>query len=213
MSLVELKGISKIYDISRKNERVIFKNLDLSIEKGEYVAIVGRSGSGKSTLLNIIGQIDNVTSGDYIYNGVSIQKYNDREKSRFRATEIGFIFQDFALLENDSVKNNLNLPSLFSKTKTKKNMEEILDILDIKHLLREKCSKLSGGEKQRVAIARALVNDPNVILADEPTGALDQENAMGVMKILDLINKSGKTVIIVTHDSEVANRASRIVRM
>ncbi|MEG0364538.1 MAG: ABC transporter ATP-binding protein [Erysipelotrichales bacterium] len=213
MSNIELINIAKIYNKNKRNERTIFTDFNLKINQGEYIAIIGRSGCGKSTLLNIIGQIDGIDSGKYLYNNVDISVAKDKEKAKFRANEVGFIFQDFALLEKETVESNLRIAKYLNNNKEQEDIDSILNALDIKSLLKVKCSKLSGGEKQRVAIARSLINSPSIILADELTGSLDSDNALVVMDILDSIHKQGKTIIMVTHDKETAKRADRIIEL
>lgn len=215
MSIISLKNLYKSYGAG-ENETKALKKINLEISKGEMIAIMGPSGCGKSTLLNIIGCIDNVTSGEYYLEDNKVENLSGDQLADIRNKKISFIFQNFALIKEFSVLDNILLPLDFrekvkgDKEKAKKVMEE-LDILDLQN---KKVSKLSGGQQQRVAIARALITDSKIILADEPTGALDQENGQLIMNILMKLNKEkGKTIIIVTHDINVAEFADYIIKM
>ena len=211
--MIELNGVSKIY----KDGGTVFyalKNIDLKITDSEFVSICGRSGSGKTTLLNIIGTLDKFNSGTYYLDGNDIGKMCDREKSHLRNEKIGFVLQDFALIDYQTVLYNVMLPLLYSKipfSKTRRKAEKMLNEVGLEKQIRKRVSQLSGGQKQRVAIARALVNDPSVILADEPTGQLDRATSVEIMQLLKEINSQGRTLIIVTHDEKVAALADRII--
>ena len=211
--MIELNGVSKIY----KDGGTVFyalKNIDLKITDSEFVSICGRSGSGKTTLLNIIGTLDKYNSGTYYLDGNDIGKMCDREKSHLRNEKIGFVLQDFALIDYQTVLYNVMLPLLYSKipfSKTRRKAEKMLNEVGLEKQIRKRVSQLSGGQKQRVAIARALVNDPSVILADEPTGQLDRATSVEIMQLLKEINSQGRTLIIVTHDEKVAALADRII--
>lgn len=211
--MIELNGVSKIY----KDGGTVFyalKNIDLKITDSEFVSICGRSGSGKTTLLNIIGTLDKFNSGTYYLDGNDIGKMCDREKSHLRNEKIGFVLQDFALIDYQTVLYNVMLPLLYSKipfSKTRRKAEKMLNEVGLEKQIRKRVSQLSGGQKQRVAIARALVNDPSVILADEPTGQLDRATSVEIMQLLKEINRQGRTLIIVTHDEKVAALADRII--
>ncbi|MGL4848796.1 MAG: ABC transporter ATP-binding protein [Clostridium sp.] len=215
MSLIELKNVSKVYGTGESEIKAL-DNISLSIEEGEMVAIIGPSGSGKSTLLNILGFIDVQTMGEYILKGKELKDLNDNKLAEIRNETVGFIFQSFNLLSNQDLVYNVSLPLLYSKNKknVKERAKKILEEVGIekKHYEKE-VSKLSGGQKQRVAIGRALVNNPEIILADEPTGALDSENSENVLDMLLKINKKGKTVIVVTHDINVAKKCGRIIKV
>ncbi|MDF9866536.1 putative ABC transport system ATP-binding protein [Bacilli bacterium PM5-3] len=210
--MIKLENICKVFNASKSNEVTVLNDINLNIKHGEYIAIIGKSGSGKSTLLNIIGKLDEITSGKYYFEGKDFSCSKDKQNAKFRTDNIGFIFQDFALLENETVKSNILIPTLFNKNK-QNNFEELVKLLSIDKIVNKKCSKLSGGEKQRVAIARALINRPQLIIADEPTGSLDQENAIIVMDILSNLNNLGHTIIVVTHDLDVAKKASKIIKL
>lgn len=212
--LIELKGIEKHFKVGKMSEPVkILRGIDLEVEKGEMIAVKGSSGAGKSTLLNIIGCLDRATKGTYLLDGEDITLASSR-LSQIRNKKLGFVMQHFSLIEDDSVLMNVGVPLLFSKTKVSsidsKALEQ-LQKLGIAQLAKQKVAVLSGGEKQRVAIARALINEPDIILADEPTGALDTANSMMVMDILKQLNREGKTIIIVTHEDFVAKSCSRIL--
>ena len=213
MNIIELKNISKIYG-KNNNEVIALKNINLKINQGDYITILGTSGSGKSTLLNIIGCLDKPTNGKYLYENEDIIKFNDKKVSKLRNDKFGFVLQFFGLINDESVYSNVSVPLEYSKKKNKKELiENILQKLSILDKIKTKPSELSGGQCQRVAIARALVNNPDIILADEPTGALDKKTGTQVIDILEDLNKQGKTVIIVTHDVNIAKRAKRVIRL
>jgi len=215
MGLIELKDIKKIYGNSDV-ETIALDGIDLEIEKGESVAIMGPSGSGKSTLLNIIGCLDTPTSGEYIFNGKAIDKLSRRELANLRNASFGFVLQYFGLVDEYTVYENVEIPLSYSKKKginKKKLIKETLDMLGISDKIKKLPCQLSGGQNQRVAIARALINDPEIILADEPTGALDKKTGQEVMNILKDLNKKGKTLVIVTHDDSIASQCSRIINI
>jgi len=211
--MIELKNIEKTY-YAGDTETHALKGIDLTIDKGEYVAIVGTSGSGKSTLLNILGLLDNATEGTYRLNGRDVTEYDDKLQTELRLGTFGFIFQSFNLMSKSSVLRNVELPMLYSgvnKVERHKKVEELLDLVGIPEKIKSKPNYLSGGQKQRVAIARALVNDPDVIFADEPTGALDTKTQDSILDILRGLNDLGNTIIVVTHDREVADAADRVI--
>ena len=222
MPLVELKEITKSYfqgDVEVK----VLKGISLSIEKGEFVAIMGPSGSGKSTLMYILGCLDRPTSGEYFLDGKNVLEMSDDELSQLRGRYIGFVFQAFYLVPYLSVIDNVLLPvgylkpeyrrELFSKVSPEEKAREILSRLGLSERIHFKPDQLSGGQKQRAAIARALINSPEIILADEPTGQLDSESGKAVMELLTELNQEGKTIIVVTHDPAVASYAKRVVRI
>ena len=214
---IELKSIKKTFRNGKGNKDIsVLEDINLSIPKGELVAIKGASGAGKSTLLNILGCVDRPTSGCYSLNGIDVAKKTSADLSRLRNKTFGFILQHFALIEEDTAIENVGVPLLFSKIPISKvdaiSMKKLQD-LGVADLAQKKVSKLSGGEKQRVAIARALVNDPDIILADEPTGALDTKNTEMIMNIFKRLNGQGKTIIIVTHDEVVAKSCKRVITL
>lgn len=214
-ALIELKNIDKIY---RQGEQEI-KALDgvsMTIEKGEFVAIVGCSGSGKSTLMNMIGCLDQPTYGEYTLDGVDVLKLKDKELSKIRNKEIGFIFQGFNLVSGLTAFENVELPLIYRKMSKSKRKEVSLRALKKVSLLNRmthRPSEMSGGQQQRVAIARALAAEPPIILADEPTGNLDSCSGSEVMRILYSLNNSGKTIILITHDNNIASQAKRVIRI
>lgn len=211
--MIELKNISKKYG-TKDNTFYALKNINLEIEEGSFIAIMGRSGAGKSTLLQIIGCLDLFDKGEYILDNYRIQEMHDNQLAKIRNEKIGFVFQDFSLLNQQSVLFNVMLPMYFNKTPYKQMKERALHSLEIVGLLehaKKKAHQLSGGQRQRVAIARAIVNSPSIILADEPTGALDSETSKHIMDLFQKLNKIGLTVVVVTHDQGVADYCSRII--
>ncbi len=212
---LELSNIYKEYEINRDNEiQSVLNGVNLTIADGEMIAIMGKSGAGKSTLLHIIGLLDVCDRGNYKLDGEDISDFTNKQRAKIRNEKIGFVLQDFGLVEDETVMENVSLPLTLSRTSMKKIREVALEKMKkvgVEHLSNKKVSVLSGGEKQRVAIARALVCDPEYIMADEPTGALDSVNAEKIMSILSSLNKEGKTVIIVTHDETVAKKCGRII--
>ena len=209
---IEISSVTKSFMIG-KNKAEVLKGIDLTVNDGEMTAVIGSSGAGKSTLLNIIGCLDKADGGKYLLDGADVSGFSASQLAEIRNSRFGFVMQDFALIEDESVMQNIEIPALFSKTKKRNNYVDLLKRLGISKLADRKVSLLSGGEKQRVAIARALVNDPKYIIADEPTGALDTENSKMIMKILSELNSQGKTVIIVTHDPVVAAECSRVIKI
>lgn len=212
---LELSNIYKEYKINGDNEiQSVLNGVNLTITDGEMIAIMGKSGAGKSTLLHIIGLLDICDQGTYKLDGEDISDFTNKQRAKIRNEKIGFVLQDFGLVEDETVIENVSLPLMLSRTSMKKIREVALEKMKkvgVEHLSNKKVSVLSGGEKQRVAIARALVCDPEYIMADEPTGALDSVNAEKIMSILSSLNKEGKTVIIVTHDETVAKKCGRII--
>lgn len=209
--MICLKDVSKIYNQRKANETQALQHVTLTIKKGDMVAITGPSGSGKSTLLHIIAGIDAQTSGVYEYDGNDVRKMSDRGKCELRNKKIGIILQDFGLLGNDTVLRNICLPEIIAGTYKKsfdKKVRVLLQQVGLEGLEHKKVNQLSGGQRQRVAICRALAMDAEVIVADEPTGALDLSNTESLMDLLERLNKQGITVIIVTHDPYVANRCT-----
>ncbi|MGL6186544.1 MAG: ABC transporter ATP-binding protein [Clostridium chrysemydis] len=215
MALIELKNINKSFGKGDLKIDVL-KDISLKINKGEMIAITGASGSGKSTLLNILGLIENLDEGKYIINNEDVSKFSDSKRAKKRNETFGFIIQHFALIDSISVFKNIELPLIYSKVNSKKRREVVKFLaakLGIEEKIKRTPKELSGGQCQRVAIARALSNNPKIILADEPTGALDSENGKSVMSILKELNKEGKTIIIVTHDAEIAKICDREINI
>lgn len=215
MHLIELCNISKIYG---KNNLCVkaLKSINLGIDKGELVAVMGASGSGKSTLLNILGCIDRCTEGRYLLQGKEVSSIGNCELARLRNKHFGFVVQHFALIDDYTIFENVKIPLDYAKVSRKNKKEKVKNILtkmNIYEKVNNIPSELSGGQNQRVAIARALINDPEIILADEPTGALDKKTGESVMEIFLNLNKEGKTIIIVTHDEKIAKYCSRIILM
>ena len=211
MNIIDLRDINKVYGKGDAKVEAI-KHINLIIEKGEFVAIMGPSGSGKSTLLNVIGCLDKFTEGEYFLNAINVTLLSDKLLAKVRNKTFGFIVQYFGLLNDYTVYKNVQIPLEYAKVKSGKRREmvnEILERLKIKEKVKATPLELSGGQSQRVAIARALVNNPDVILADEPTGALDSKTAGEIMDIFKELNKQGKTVIIVTHDINIADYCNR----
>ncbi|MFC3929052.1 ABC transporter ATP-binding protein [Streptococcus caprae] len=209
--LIELSGITKSYK-NGDQELQVLKGIDMTVYEGEFVAIMGPSGSGKSTLMNIIGLLDSPTSGDYELNETHVEELNEKKLAQVRNKEIGFVFQQFFLLSKLSAKENVELPLIYAGMPVGKRKElavQYLEKVELAERMNHLPSELSGGQKQRVAIARALVNSPSIILADEPTGALDTKTGNQIMELLTQLNREGKTIIMVTHEPEIAEYASR----
>lgn len=223
MNIIELKNINKFFG-EKESRQQILKNISINIEKGEMVAIMGPSGSGKSTMLNVLGLLDNNYSGEYMLDGIEASKLSNNELAMARNEKIGFVFQNFNLIKELSAKENVKMSLIFSniykKGKEKiskkvmdKSSSDILENVGLKNHENKKPGQLSGGQQQRVAIARALVNNPEIILADEPTGALDSKIGEKIMKVFLKLNNQGKTVIIVTHDERVAQMCGRTIHI
>ena len=213
--IIQLENIQKSYYLG-KQELKVLKGITLNIYKKEYVALMGPSGSGKSTLMNILGCLDSPTAGQYILNGKNASKMEDDDLAEIRNREIGFVFQQFNLLPRLTAAENVALPLIYNGTPKKIRQEQALEMLDRVGLAdrsHHKPNELSGGQNQRVAIARALVNNPAIILADEPTGNLDSKTSVEIMNIFDKIQSEGNTVILVTHEEDIANYAHRIIRL
>ncbi|KKQ80256.1 MAG: Macrolide export ATP-binding/permease protein MacB [Parcubacteria group bacterium GW2011_GWC2_38_7] len=215
MTLIEAKKLQKTYE-NEDVKTLALKNATFTIQKGEFVAIMGPSGSGKSTLMHIIGFLTKPSAGEYIFKGQNIEKLTDDEMAEIRNKEIGFVFQSFNLLPRTSVFDNIKLPLIYSKQAVSKHnglVTQAIKEVSLEHRKEYLSNQLSGGEKQRVAIARALVNDPEIILADEPTGNLDSKTGGQIMHLLQELNNKGKTIIIVTHESDTADHAKRIIKI
>lgn len=213
-TVLELKNVSKIYELGGE-DLTILKNISVSIDSGELVAIVGPSGSGKSTLMHIMGLLDKQTTGQVILDGQDVSGLSEEVLARMRNQYIGFIFQQFNLLSRTTAVENVLLPTLYSSDTSDKTSraKELLTMLGLGERLNNKPNQLSGGQQQRVAIARSLVNNPSVIFADEPTGNLDSKSGHEVVEILKKLNSEGRTIVIVTHDLELANIAHRVIKI
>jgi putative ABC transport system ATP-binding protein len=214
-NIIQIKGIVKNYYVGTQIVRAL-RSIDIDIDKNEYVAIMGPSGSGKSTLMNIIGCLDTPTSGKYILNNRDVSKLQDNQLAEIRNNEIGFIFQTFNLLPRYTTLENVMLPLIYaglSKHERKKRAFEVLESVGLGDRVTHRPNELSGGQKQRVAAARALVNHPSIILADEPTGNLDSKTSIDMMGLFHEIHQRGNTIIIVTHEEDIANYANRIIRL
>ncbi len=213
--MILMQGITKIYVLSEVQVPVL-KGIDISIETGEYVAIMGASGSGKSTLMNIIGCLDRSTDGEYILEGRNLTHLDDEQLAYIRNQRIGFVFQQFNLLPRSTALENVMLPMVYaniSKQKRRHRAIQALEQVGLKDYINNRPTQLSGGQQQRVAIARALVNDPALVLADEPTGALDTETSQEIIDLLTELNRNGITIVIITHDREVAAQTHRMIRL
>ena len=215
--MIQIKNLVKIYTKGKTNEFCALKGIDLSIEEGEMVAIIGKSGAGKSTLLHILAAIDSYDKGSYLVDGVSVGDLKEKDRARFRNQKIGIVMQDYALIDEYTIEENVQIPLIFGKVKgndvRREKIMTALKNVGLDELAKKPVRQLSGGQKQRVAIARALVNNPAFLLADEPTGALDSKTSGEIMDVFEKLNQGGKTVIIVTHDMEVAARCGRVIEI
>jgi putative ABC transport system ATP-binding protein len=216
-SIIEMKNIVKSFYVGTPNQLDILKNIDITIKKGEFVSIVGASGSGKSTLMNIIGALDRPTSGTYILDGTNVSEKADNSLSEVRNKKIGFVFQTYNLIPRSSALKNVELPMLYygmNRHERRERAEQLLELVEMKDRMKHQPNELSGGQKQRVAIARALANDPSIILADEPTGALDSSTGRLVMDLFHKVHElEGKTIIFITHNHELAEETERIITL
>lgn len=213
--LIKTENLWKVYEIGAEKVQAL-RGVDLEVEKGEYLAIMGPSGSGKSTLMNLIGCLDTPTEGKYYLNNRLVSQMNDDELAFIRNKEIGFVFQTFNLLPRATALHNVELPLIYNGTESKERIEKAkkaLNIVDLDERVTHKPNELSGGERQRVAIARAIVNNPSLILADEPTGNLDTATGLEIMKLFDRLHSEGNTIIIVTHELDIAKYADRVVHI
>jgi putative ABC transport system ATP-binding protein len=216
MSVIELANIVKTYDMGGAEEVLALRGVTLTIGKNEYVAIMGPSGSGKSTLMNIIGCLDTPTSGSYMFNGVSVSDMNDNELAKIRNKEIGFVFQTFNLLPRSDALHNVELPLIYAGLgagERKRRALETLQHVGLGDRSHHKPNELSGGQRQRVAVARALVTRPSIILADEPTGNLDSKTGEEIMLLFEELHRQGNTIILVTHEADIAEHAHRVIRV
>jgi putative ABC transport system ATP-binding protein len=213
--IIDIKAITRDFQLGSETVNVL-KGIDLLINKGEYVALMGPSGSGKSTLMNILGCLDTPTSGSYILNGKQVSEMHDDELAEIRNKEIGFVFQTFNLMPRTTALDNVALPMVyagFSKAERNERATEVLTQVGLADRMDHKPNQLSGGQRQRVAVGRALVNKPSIILADEPTGNLDSKTSIEIMKLFGEIHANGNTVILVTHEEDIAAHAHRIIRL
>src|SRR5690554_1386748 len=215
MSLIQTRNLWKTY-VMGDEEIHALKGVSIEIERGEYVAIMGPSGSGKSTLMNLIGCLDTPSKGSYLLNGKEVSQMNDNELARIRNEEIGFVFQTFNLLPRATALHNVELPLVYAGIPKAKRLElakQAIEKVELTHRMNHKPNELSGGQRQRVAIARALVNNPSILLADEPTGNLDSKTGVEIMILFEELYRAGNTIILVTHENDIANHARRILRL
>jgi putative ABC transport system ATP-binding protein len=213
--VIRIENLTRFYTIGEETVRAL-NGINLSIQKNEYVALMGPSGSGKSTLMNIIGCLDTPTSGEYFLNGPNVAQLSDSELAAIRNKEIGFVFQTFNLLPRLTALQNVALPLVYAgipEAERLKKAKEVLEQVGLGDRIKHRPNELSGGQRQRVAVARALVNHPSIILADEPTGNLDSKTSEEIMQLLDIIHQAGNTIVLVTHEEGIALRAKRVVRM
>ncbi|HOP07023.1 MAG TPA: ABC transporter ATP-binding protein [candidate division Zixibacteria bacterium] len=213
MALIETRDLWKTYQMGNEEVHAL-KGVSITIEKGEYVAIMGPSGSGKSTLMNLIGCLDTPTSGEYILNGKPVSAMNDDDLAAIRNREIGFVFQTFNLLPRATALHNVELPLIYNGTNAgdrQRLAEEALAMVELRDRMLHKPNELSGGQRQRVAVARALVNKPSLLLADEPTGNLDSKTSLEIMKLFNDLHNQGNTIILVTHERDIADHAHRVL--
>ena len=214
-NLIEVKNLTKIYP-NGNNSVPAVNDISFNVTAGEFIAVMGPSGCGKSTLLNILGMLDNPTEGEYIFDGKDISKLSEGARSRARKGNIGFVFQNFNLIDELTVYENVEMPLMYlkvPKSERHSKITEVLDYVQIKHLMKRFPYQLSGGEQQRAALARALVFKPKLILADEPTGNLDLENSNNIMKLLKRFNDDGITIILVTHEPDLAKYCKKIIKI
>jgi len=211
--IIDLKGISKIYKTGDE-DTVALKDIDLTVERGEFLAIMGPSGSGKSTLMHILGLLDHPTSGQYFLEGRDVSKLRDNRLAALRNQRIGFVFQQFNLLPRTTVLDNVLLPSIYGRIKNSRSRAlKVIEEVGLSDRINHKSNQLSGGQMQRVAIARALIMNPAIILADEPTGNLDSKRSLEIIDIFKRINSRGSTVILITHEEKIAHHADRIIKL
>ncbi len=215
MKIIVLQNIERHFKMGTEVVKAL-RGIDLNIDKGEYVALMGPSGSGKSTLMNILGALDTPTRGKYWLNGQEVEKLTDNELAKIRNREIGFVFQTFNLLPRTTALDNVALPLVYAGKSKKARMQrakEVLKMVGLEDRMTHKPNELSGGQRQRVAVARALVNNPSIILADEPTGNLDSKTSEEIMELFNQLHQKGHTIILVTHEEDIAEHAKRIIRL
>jgi putative ABC transport system ATP-binding protein len=212
--ILEVNNLNKVYNEKKENEVRALKNISVSFEKGKMYGIVGKSGSGKTTLLNLLGQMDKPSSGEIIFKGENVSAFDEKKQAEFRNKEVGYVYQDFQLIDELTAEENIILPNLIGKKKIdRKRIDALAKELGLTNRLGHLPSEMSGGQKQRVAIARALINEPSLVLADEPTGNVDQKTSNDIMMIFDMLKEKGMTIIIVTHDMDVAKKCDRIIEI
>ncbi|MEJ5997174.1 ABC transporter ATP-binding protein [Corynebacterium sp. H130] len=216
-SLIDLRGIVRTFNIGQPSELTVLRGIDMQIDRGEFVSVIGASGSGKSTLMNIMGLLDRPTEGSYLLDGIDVLSSEDDELALLRSTRIGFVFQNFNLIARVDALSNVEMPMMYAGVPARERKEraaELLELVGMGDRMHHQPNELSGGQKQRVAIARSLANDPDLILADEPTGALDTATGRMVMDLFhDLNRERGATIALITHNPELAEETSRIVTM
>lgn len=214
--LIQMQAINKYFPVGKEKLKVL-KSLDLTINEGEFIMIMGKSGSGKTTLMNIIGFLDRISEGSYLFRGDDVSMLSENKKSELRNEYLGFIFQQFFLINSLNVSQNVQLPCVYEGKKNREEKKQIaekyLELVGLASKSKSKVNELSGGQQQRVAIARALVNNPLLIMADEPTGALDSETGIEIMELLAKLNQQGKTIVMVTHDEDMKKYATRVIHM
>lgn len=213
---IKLENVQKYYKVGKEKLHIL-KNLNLEIEEGEFVMIMGKSGSGKTTLLNVLGFLDKIDEGQYIFNNIDVSTLSENKRSEYRARYAGFVFQQFNLIDTINVYQNIEVPLIYGGVKDKNKRKELiyekLNQVGLTDKTLSSPNHLSGGQKQRIAIARALVNSPKIIFADEPTGALDSDTGRDIMELLSDLNKKGTTIIMVTHDQDMTKYATRVVTL
>lgn len=215
-NIIEIKNLQKYYPVG-KDKLHVLKSINVEIKKGDFLMIVGKSGSGKTTLLNILGFLDRFDKGEYIFKGNDVTNLSEKERSRFRNTNIGFVFQQFNLIPTLDIYKNVELPMIYNdkydKEQKDQRIKDRLKRVGLLDKINQKPLELSGGQQQRITIARALVNDPDIIFADEPTGALDGSTSTDIMNLLKELNEDGKTIIMVTHDLELLKYATKVIKL